>query len=48
MKNKLFTLILVAAFLVGVAQPSQTHAKDMLPEITNIKPINGTQVALSK
>ncbi|MGE6489006.1 hypothetical protein [Paenisporosarcina sp. NPDC076898] len=47
MKNKLFTLILVAGFLVSFAQPSQTHAKDMLPEITNIKPINGTYVALN-
>ncbi|WP_161487614.1 hypothetical protein [Paenisporosarcina indica] len=40
MKKKLLAALLVATFLVSLAQPSQSHAIDMLPRITSIEPVN--------
>jgi len=45
MKKKLLAILLVALFVGGFAQPSQSHAADMLPRITSIQ--SGSFVALS-
>ena len=45
MKKKLLAILLVAFFVAGFSQPSQSHAVDMLPRITSIQP--GTFVSLA-
>jgi hypothetical protein len=42
MKKKLLAVLLIATLAASFAQPSQSYAKDMLPDITSVKPGSGS------
>ena len=42
MNKKLLAGIFIVTLLASFAQPSQSFAKDMLPDITSVKPGSGS------